>query len=250
MPNWCNNKLTVSCDKKHTEELRLFKTTASGKGVIKSKDLNKERESWLSVHRQQYEKELRLKEWVEHSITMSVDDFFIKVLNCTKQDSGDMVKGDTDLSMQNILPCPEELRQTTSPVRPENGETQKQFKERVARCNKQYGAEDWHRWSVSNWGTKWNIQAELHKESKCCLEYVFDSAWSPPIAFLEFVSKKFPNLEFELSYSEPGADFQGVANAKNGELSNDTWAYSDSTCDKCQEVYNSEEGHECEMEHE
>lgn len=236
MPNWCSNTLIVSCKKKHRDELKTFIKTASNKGIIKKKDLEKERESWLGVHRPQYDKQLDLKGWVEHN-TMPVDEFFVKILGCEKQKNGDIIKGDSDLSMQNILPCPEELRRATSPVRAENGETEKEFKERVKRCVEQYGHADWYNWSIANYGTKWDINAEINNQDEDSISYYFDSAWSPPTAFVQFVSEKFPNLKFVLEYDEPGMCFRGTATCENGDLDDQCEENYTPVCNECEEEY-------------
>ena len=43
------------------------------------------------------------------------------------------------------------------------------------------------------------------------VEYAFDTAWSPPIKFLENVAKQWPNLTFVLEYEELGMGFKGLA---------------------------------------
>ena len=80
-----------------------------------------------------------------------------------------------------------------------------------------YGAKDWYDWHINNWGTKWDLTAELLCSDEGYLQYCFDSAWSPPIEFLKEVSKKYTRLEFRLRYDEPGVGFMGVAKYKNGE---------------------------------
>jgi hypothetical protein len=86
-------------------------------------------------------------------------------------------------------------------------------------------------WRVDHWGTKWEpfcgavsngveSSARLQDFWTGALEPVvvtFDTAWAPPIAWLEYVAPGYPTLEFVLEFAEAGADFQGVATAK-GEL--------------------------------
>jgi hypothetical protein len=168
---------------------------------------------------------------------MPVEDFFVKILGCSKTHNGDIEKGSSDLSMQNIMPCPEELRRVTSPPRAENGETEKEFKVRVKRCVEQYGHADWYNWSIANYGTKWDINAEIDSESETEIVYMFDSAWAPPVAFVQFVSEKFPNLKFVLEYDEPGMCFRGTATAVNGEVDDQCEENYTPTCSECEEEY-------------
>jgi hypothetical protein len=72
------------------------------------------------------------------------------------------------------------------------------------------------------WGTKWDIQANLHYEEDDGLAcYDFDSAWSPPITFINRVSKLFKKLSFLLNYNEPGMNFSGSYQVQNGEVKQD-----------------------------
>ncbi len=63
---------------------------------------------------------------------------------------------------------------------------------------------------------KWDIWAVLEVTTDGYLEYSFESAWAPPVAWLEEVSKQFPTLAFRLQYheNEPDQRFTGVATAQ------------------------------------
>ena len=74
----------------------------------------------------------------------------------------------------------------------------------------------WWDWRVQNWGTKWDINAEIIDEYDDYIIYQFDSAWSPPVAWLEKVAKDWPELDFRIKYEEEGAGFIGVAKAHAG----------------------------------
>jgi hypothetical protein len=45
-------------------------------------------------------------------------------------------------------------------------------------------------------------------------EYEFQTAWSPPIPWFVEVVEKYPELNFELLYSEEGMGFSGVIKGK------------------------------------
>lgn len=77
----------------------------------------------------------------------------------------------------------------------------------------------WYAWDLENWGTKWDTSdAWCDKYSDNYIEYYFDTAWSPPIEWLEKVSQMYPKIEFTLRYREDGMAFGGKAFAMNGEL--------------------------------
>jgi len=67
-------------------------------------------------------------------------------------------------------------------------------------------------WELKNWGCKWGAcRGELVDDNGSELFYSFDTAWSPPIAFLEQVAKLWPTLTFILEYEEGGIGFKGLA---------------------------------------
>jgi hypothetical protein len=53
------------------------------------------------------------------------------------------------------------------------------------------------------------------KKGKTYIKYDFDTAWSPPMEGLVIISKKYPNLSFELKYEEEGMGFKGKAIFEN-----------------------------------
>jgi hypothetical protein len=77
----------------------------------------------------------------------------------------------------------------------------------------------WFDWCVTNWGTKWDIGADIGTERE---EYhglratvvgnqancSFDSAWSPPIGLYEKLVELGYNVK--ASYWEPGMAFCGI----------------------------------------
>ena len=78
---------------------------------------------------------------------------------------------------------------------------------------------DWYNWHIENWGTKWDVEcyedAQIEDDH---VELSFDSAWSPPVIWLEKVAKNYPKLKFALKYDEPGMCFMGCAKGSNGKI--------------------------------
>lgn len=71
------------------------------------------------------------------------------------------------------------------------------------------------------WGTKWDCDADIDGYYGN-----FDTAWSPPIAWLKAVCTHFPELQLTLTYEEPGCDFAGEIRFKNGEeVSHEEYTY-------------------------
>jgi hypothetical protein len=72
-------------------------------------------------------------------------------------------------------------------------------------------------WERANWGCKWGAEnATLLDEGGTCLIYEFDTAWSPPMEFLQAVAKKWPNCTLILEYEEPGMAYKGLAKFQGG----------------------------------
>jgi hypothetical protein len=78
-----------------------------------------------------------------------------------------------------------------------------------------------YEWEKTNWGCKWGAaNSTVLGEREGHIEYEFDTAWSPPMEFLQTVAKKWSNLVFFLEYDEPGMGFKGLAKFK-GEVCED-----------------------------
>lgn len=86
-----------------------------------------------------------------------------------------------------------------------------------------YGSGDWR---VEHWGTKWNVEDvgygfDDNEDGSMSAGYSFFTAWDPPLVIIEKMAEKYPFLDFEFTYSEPGMDFQGGVSYKNGEKVNE-----------------------------
>jgi hypothetical protein len=118
-----------------------------------------------------------------------------------------------------LHPLPKALEGGLSPLPKLEGEDDTQYKERMAENVRLYGAEDWYRWNIDNWGTKWDA-------SSTCVEQLddtnfnvqFNTAWSPPIDWFEKVIPMYPQLEFDLIFDEESQDYCGRMTGKNGEI--------------------------------
>ncbi len=130
---------------------------------------------------------------------------------------------DTHLSLAKIIAVPEELTKVSSPNRDEK------TAERLVQL---YGAKDWYDFQVQNWGTKWDVEAQIihdtshgvpgyqtYKEPKeRFVRMEFDSAWSPPLAAIEMLAKQFPKVNIYHTWDETGCDFSGYSMYSGGEL--------------------------------
>ena len=91
-----------------------------------------------------------------------------------------------------IIPMPKEYKNTTAPRDKPN----------------------WYDWCCSNWGTKWDVSCYETQIEDDWMEFRFNSAWAPPVAWLGKVAELFPKLKFSLKYDEPGMAFMGCARGR------------------------------------
>lgn len=94
-----------------------------------------------------------------------------------------------------------------------------------------YEKEGWYNYNTSKFGTKWDftINDIPHFIAEDNLvEIDTDTAWSPPIEFLENLCSKY-NVSATIIFSEPGCDFAGkIEIDENGErVYDDTLSYLD-----------------------
>lgn len=91
-----------------------------------------------------------------------------------------------EFDFNNTIPCPEELLE----------------------------GEGWYDWCIENWGTKWDaVDTFIQRKNENILYIHFDTAWDPPINWLEKIQDIYPELNFCLFYVEFGMDFMGLASS-------------------------------------
>jgi len=70
----------------------------------------------------------------------------------------------------------------------------------------------WYVWNINNWGTKWDFGKSEHDDPITIengeVAVSVDTAWSPPIQFLEHLTELGYNVR--CSYWEPGMAFCGI----------------------------------------
>ena len=131
-------------------------------------------------------------------------------------------EADRFIDFHKIAPIPKELEGTVSPMRivsqeeydiqekkiAENDLTENERNWGISRSltqaladeyKKKFGHCDWYGWQTANWGTKWNAY-EQHEVDENVIE--FDTAWSTPYSLLVNLSKKYPQVTFEVEYAD------------------------------------------------
>ncbi len=139
-----------------------------------------------------------------------------------------------------LVPMPEELAQTVSPVTVV--ETEDEAKAINAACRRSsfhseqtkaitrrergrriaaYGAVDWYDWAQKHWGTKWNAcDVEVLDESATHVNYRFDTAWCAPTPLAAKLQALCASFSLSLSWDAQDEDGDGsykVVPTEDGE---------------------------------
>tara|TARA_Y100001938_G_scaffold149911_1_gene238677 strand:+ start:1208 stop:1756 length:549 start_codon:yes stop_codon:yes gene_type:complete len=94
---------------------------------------------------------------------------------------------------------------------------------------------DWYNWSIENWGTKWDAcEACINHNDIDYFAVSFETAWSPPIDWIENIMKNFPDLCFTLEYEEPGMCFGGKLFAQHERVFEDNHWDLDQASECCE----------------
>jgi hypothetical protein len=124
-------------------------------------------------------------------------------------------------TLEKLIPCPKELEGTLYPT-PDDKASKALAKKNV----KKYGAANWYDWKYKNWGTKWDISAEIIDEcyydepNDSVVDIRFDSAWSPPVEAMHYLYNKYKakGLNIAMEYFEPGAAYLGKVSTNSGKF--------------------------------
>lgn len=98
---------------------------------------------------------------------------------------------------------------------------------------------DWYAWRHANWGVKWDIDncgidPWRSKSKPNEVEFVFNTAWSPPEAFYERLAETH-GFRIKAYYNEPGMCFAGIIETDDDlSLSVDHYDYGEMTADQMQ----------------
>jgi hypothetical protein len=135
------------------------------------------------------------------------------------------IKGEREdqyIDFHKIAPIPKELEGTVSPMRIVSQEEYDAQEKKIAtddlteneknwgisrsltqaladEYKEKFGHCDWYGWQTANWGTKWNAY-DQYSNDDAVIE--FNTAWSTPYSLLVNLSKKYPQVTFEVEYAD------------------------------------------------
>ena len=188
MPNWCENQLVVSGN---SEDVREFDQKFQGRRPPFLQDVEMAASTGAPPEKIRQAAQQELLEWLR----------------------------DWGYRLNALYPVPEEVLMAgySGDIPAES------FGDRISKL---FDPDQWwdgYSWCVSHWGTKWDLFGVNRGVTGGEAFYSFDTAWSPPVAWLQKVAEDFPHLEFELRYYEPGMGFVGIASAKGGFFKEETF---------------------------
>ena len=216
MPNWCNNEIQVTGDE---GELQRFK------------EFVRDSEAYHGRCADSFT-------WVHNPDTGKGES--VEIPDACK--GGDPFKADCDkkfheFSFQQIVPMPDELVNTTSPVTIYETQeeldrhldeieekykgkdnnlhyfrslaNQAQTREYSDNLKKMYGADNWYDWAFEQWGTKGNPNESYCEDGGWILKYDFDTAWCPPEPICSVLRDMFPSLTITWFFREDGMEMAG-----------------------------------------
>ena len=179
MPNWCSNSLYVSGDSDKVKEFKEWVITdVTDNQIVRDENYN----AVLGEDGQPLMKEVILEKF----------------------------------TFDKLFPTPKELLADVDPIPHKEGEDAEAYGKRMHELIEKYGHSGWYNWRVSNWGTKWDASESDWDLDEGEFTVHFQTAWAPPIGWLENVAAQFPELTFKMPFQEEGMGFCGRADAVDG----------------------------------
>ena len=93
------------------------------------------------------------------------------------------------------------------------------FSDNEKPVSKKFSMPRWYIWRLRNWGTKWNCYEIEIKHTARKLIYRFQTAWSPPEAWLAEIAMCYPALKFQMCFEEEGNNYpKGTFKVQNNKF--------------------------------
>lgn len=126
---------------------------------------------------------------------------------------------DTEFIFRTLLPIPHDLdtmKNQSPKTKASSNDDPKAQQEMIEK----HGAKDWYEWCNKYWGTKWDrSEYEIVQDDwkNGNIEVYFNTAWSPPVEILKFISEKY-GVKIIDHYEEEGYMSAGHLEFKSGEV--------------------------------
>lgn len=223
MPNWCENRLEVSGD---TKELKKFLAMGITEEPMRYSKTGEKELVWRMSNYLPTPEPLKntispprdcqwVNDWEVNHAKKRIEEQPMRIAQLEKE-----IETASSEDLPDLL---NQLEEAKKPIEiPELVECTNGTPEKREALNKEFGTDNWYDWNRINWGTKWDCDSSemgYQTDNETYFVVDFNSAWSPPLNWLENVVKLFPTLRFKHTFMETGCWFAGVAFGENGELS-------------------------------
>jgi len=205
MPNWCECDLKVSGPKDKTEEFRKAISCADDKSAFRINNI------------------IPIPDSLRDAVAGSDERYFDCLYGSEElyDNLKKIYKIETNDRMEALKTIVGGFEVSTTKTNDELISDAIAKAEHYKKNEESFGHTTWYSWCTEKWGTKWDcnnavIRKVKEKDGKLIIVYGFETAWSPPIAAIEEISKKFPDLTFKLRYFEAGCGFKGLLILENG----------------------------------
>ncbi|MFC1040767.1 hypothetical protein ACFGWM_03375 [Pasteurella multocida] len=197
MPNWCQNKLHITCHSEQMEQVKaeLFTQNDDGQWLLDFNLLVPMPESLYIESGSSGDKAMR---FLSLSKTKRVDRALLQQYIHTSQ--VERIYAKAKHHRWKVVDFIHWLKR-----RPDEQQIlwlDLALGEQYLSNLQQHGYKDWYDWSNANWGCKWNVHPDncgvfFEEESIYCL---FDTPWGPPGAWFGSLCKAFPHFDMTLSF--------------------------------------------------
>lgn len=119
----------------------------------------------------------------------------------------DIFNDELKLTFAKLLPTPSDLCKNYDKSLEESNE----FKEK-------YGFDNWYDWRIHNWGTKWDAIDSVVNQDENNIRIFFDTAWCPPMNWIFYINKKYPNLNLSIKFIDEMGGLIGLYQFENGQV--------------------------------
>ena len=171
MPNWGENRVTISGDKDDIREVRRVLQDDNGYGT--------------------------LTEFSYHALIPMPKELIGTCSPSRVLDTEEEVEQTIKEQMENY---PTQYQMMGRPI---SRATQ-------AELISKYGSDNWYDWCYEHWGVKWATGDDVNMSSDVgYLQYEFDSPWGPPEPVYQALVARFPNVAIEWFYEEPDMGLTG-----------------------------------------
>lgn len=154
--------------------------------------------------------------WCQNKLTVTGPKAMLDKFIADAVDHRNVKNGDepTELSLDKLYPTPtdNEIKNSKKAL-PKNATKEQKLLAALFAGS----TPDWYTWRVTNWGTKWDVTAQVINHEPKKIVYEFDSAWAPPIEAFKKISNDYPDLKFALNYREDGMGYRGKTVVYDGD---------------------------------